>query len=60
MGDEVFYYAPHPESEAEQAAKLKQKVEESRSITVFYTLAILAAFITTGLLYWVMHYFKII
>ena len=60
MGDEVFYYAPHPESKAEEQERLRQKVEEERKIVVQYILAILCAFATTGIVYGAMHYFGII
>lgn len=59
MGDEAYYFEPHPEFNAEEVNKLKQKVDESEKNAVNYIIAIIAAFAATGIIYGVLYLFGI-
>jgi hypothetical protein len=56
MGDEAYYFEPHPEFNAEKVKRLKQEVDEARKDAVHYLIAVIA----TGLLYSALHYIGII
>jgi len=56
MGDEAYYFEPHPEFNAEKVKRLKQEVDEARKNAVYYLIAVIA----TGLLYSALHYIGII
>ena len=59
MGDEVYYFEPQQELKAEEANKLKQKVDEAEKNAVNYIIAIIAAFAATGIMYGVLYLFGI-
>ncbi len=59
MGDEVYYFEPQQELKAEEVNKLKQKVDEAEKNAVNYIIAIIAAFVATGIIYGVLDLFGI-